>query len=60
MICIIYIFSKVIKTKYLCISMPAPLSLYLVPYFHLFSVVGYISAENCASWDKLASYLVQI
>ena len=33
-------------TKHLTILVPAPLSLCLVPYFHKFSAVEFISAEN--------------
>ena len=47
----------------MCILVPTPLFLFLVPYLHQFPAVKYITAEKVpfgAIWDKLSSYLIQI
>ena len=43
-------FQMCFPTKHLLILVPAPLFLYLVPYFHQFSAVEYLKAEK--KWDK--------
>ena len=51
-------------TKHFTILVPAPLSLYLVPYFHKFFCSGIYKFRKCnfvgAIWDKFVLYMVQV
>ena len=43
----------VYQAKHLCIIVPAPLILYMVPYLHQLSAVEYSSVENTLFWCYL-------